>query len=482
MSERKTDRGRVKGPGREAEEFIRPFQRAKQRAEREQHARANEKQRGPKAGAGPRAVVKITRFSKTRDQVYRHVSYLTKREKGEKDWPEMETDTGEKLSGKKAAARFMDEFRDAMEPSPSRPSTAAMVEKMEALSRARGQAMPYGALDDMRVGLAHIAGKAANPKQERRTMQMVISTPDKAGYSREQVHAWARDFGKETFLGKYRYAFVVHEDKGHMHAHFVVGVNGTEPEKLNPKRADLKLWRDTASATAERHGIELSSEHRANPDLERRKPWLKKNELDARTTALIAHSVKATLALEGAALRGAVQVEREERDQALAKRRQIPVTKSQARVLAAAEKQGKDVGEARSSRSAADAWIRANTAPSSALVAAVAAELHPSKSQAHRVAQQRLSASDPVSTKPRNTTHERVTVLFDRLANDLQRTGDPSPLVKAFAAEIGKASGTKITARTTTGVRESLEKIAPEAMRSLRERGRAAERDEPERG
>lgn len=64
-----------------------------------------------------------------------------------------------------------------------------------------------------------------------------------AGTPPEKVLDAARNFAREQFWGQHRYALVLHTDEPHPHVHLVLKAVSEQGERLNIKKATLRLWR-----------------------------------------------------------------------------------------------------------------------------------------------------------------------------------------------------------------------------------------------
>ena len=83
-------------------------------------------------------------------------------------------------------------------------------------------------------------GKRRN--NQRDTLNMVLSMPE--GTDPEAVKNAAREFAKETFSQNHEYVFALHTDEPHPHVHLTVKMLGFDGKRLNPRKADLRNWRE----------------------------------------------------------------------------------------------------------------------------------------------------------------------------------------------------------------------------------------------
>lgn len=73
----------------------------------------------------------------------------------------------------------------------------------------------------------------------------------------------ARDFAREQFALKHRYALVMHTDEPHPHVHLVVKAMSEQGERLNIRKATLREWRREFARHLRDHGVEANATERA---------------------------------------------------------------------------------------------------------------------------------------------------------------------------------------------------------------------------
>ena len=82
----------------------------------------------------------------------------------------------------------------------------------------------------------------ASGKPGRRASKLVhnivLSMPK--GTAPDKLQAASRDFAREQFAFKNRYAFVLHTDQQHPHVHLVVKATGEDGTRLNIRKANLR--------------------------------------------------------------------------------------------------------------------------------------------------------------------------------------------------------------------------------------------------
>ena len=77
------------------------------------------------------------------------------------------------------------------------------------------------------------------------------------------VLAAARNFAREEFALKHRYALVLHTDEPHPHVHLVVKAVSEQGERLNITKATLRGWRQEFARQLRAQGIEANATERA---------------------------------------------------------------------------------------------------------------------------------------------------------------------------------------------------------------------------
>jgi relaxase-like protein len=155
--------------------------------------------------------------------VARHFEYLDRG--GEL---EVETDEGEKLKWKGAAAALVEDWELALDA--HRPSTAD-----------------------------HKPREAG--KSPKLVHKMIFSMP--AGTPPEKVLSAVKDFAREEFGAKHRYAMVMHTDEPHPHVHLVVRAMGEDGRRLRIQKATLRDWRRKFAHHLREHGVAANATERA---------------------------------------------------------------------------------------------------------------------------------------------------------------------------------------------------------------------------
>jgi hypothetical protein len=171
----------------------------------------------------PEAVVKVlSRDSNGLASVGRHIDYIERT--GEL---ELETDDGVRLSGKGVGRQVLEDWDLDLDEH----------RRQTDLSAALGRKPPK---------LVH---------------KLMFSMPP--GTPPEGVLAAARNFLREEFALKHRYAFVLHTDEPHPHVHAVVKAVSEEGTRLNIRKATLREWRANFVRHLREQGIEANATERA---------------------------------------------------------------------------------------------------------------------------------------------------------------------------------------------------------------------------
>ncbi len=158
------------------------------------------------ARRAPEVMVKISGSAKTIAQVKNHLDYISRNGQ-----VPIETEDGDLLSGRDQVRELRDEW--------------------------------------------HTTGHYPIPESSayRETINIVLSMP--AGTDRLAVTRAARDFATEHFADNHHYVFAVHDDQAHPHIHLVVKARGYDGRRLNPRKGDLRQWRETFAEKLRDHGI-----------------------------------------------------------------------------------------------------------------------------------------------------------------------------------------------------------------------------------
>jgi hypothetical protein len=112
--------------------------------------------------------------------------------------------------------------------------------------RLKGDGVERALLEDWNLDLEQARPTVdLPPRGTRRSPRLVhklmFSMP--AGTSPPKVLAAVRNFAREEFGAKHRYAMVLHTDEPHPHAHVVVKAMSEAGKRLNIRKATLREWR-----------------------------------------------------------------------------------------------------------------------------------------------------------------------------------------------------------------------------------------------
>src|SRR5438874_290024 len=170
----------------------------------------------------PEVMVKVLpKDSNNLRSVARHLNYV-----GRYGKLELETDDGERVQGKDAGQRLLEDWDLDLEK------------------------------DRRESNLASVTGRS--PKLVHKIMlSMPPGTPAKG------VLEAARNFAREEFSLKHRYALVLHTDEPHPHVHVVVKAVSEQGVRLNIRKATLREWRREFARHLREQGIAANATERA---------------------------------------------------------------------------------------------------------------------------------------------------------------------------------------------------------------------------
>jgi len=86
---------------------------------------------------------------------------------------------------------------------------------------------------------------------------VILSMP--ADTNEIAVRDAARSFAADMFAGRHDYVFTLHTDTPRPHVHLSICSRGHSGERLNPKKADLELWRQTFAQALRDRGVEAEA-------------------------------------------------------------------------------------------------------------------------------------------------------------------------------------------------------------------------------
>ena len=99
------------------------------------------------------------------------------------------------------------------------------------------------------------------PKPAKLVHKVNLSMPK--GTPAEKLLLACRDFAREEFALKHRYALVLHTDRNHPHVHLVIKDVSEEGNLLNIRKATLREWRGLFARHLRAHGIAANATDRA---------------------------------------------------------------------------------------------------------------------------------------------------------------------------------------------------------------------------
>jgi relaxase-like protein len=170
----------------------------------------------------PEVMIKVlTKGGQDFGAIRRHLAYLTRGNEFE-----LETDDGERLKGK--VAKGLMENWDLDLESRGRRSTTS------------------GAGGRPPLKLVH---------------KLIFSMPP--GTPPDRLMAAVRNFAREEFALKHRYATVLHTDEPHPHAHMVVKAVSEQGVRLNIRKATLREWRQKFARHLRAQGVAANATERA---------------------------------------------------------------------------------------------------------------------------------------------------------------------------------------------------------------------------
>jgi hypothetical protein len=98
-------------------------------------------------------------------------------------------------------------------------------------------------------------------KDPKLVHKMIFSM--RAGTPPEKVLAAVKDFAREEFGAKHRYAMMLHTDEPHPHVHMMVRAMGYDGERLKIRKATLRAWRQEFARHLRAHGVAANATERA---------------------------------------------------------------------------------------------------------------------------------------------------------------------------------------------------------------------------
>jgi hypothetical protein len=107
-------------------------------------------------------------------------------------------------------------------------------------------------VDQWRLGGSRIPEKS----ERREAFNIMLSMP--SGTKVEFLQRAAREFAKAE-LANHRYVMVLHTHQANPHVHMSVRAEGRDGQRLNPRKEDLRRWRETFAERLRGWGIEAEA-------------------------------------------------------------------------------------------------------------------------------------------------------------------------------------------------------------------------------
>jgi len=164
----------------------------------------------------------LTRGGQDLEAVRRHLEYLDR--KGELD---LETDDGQRLAGKGIEQELLEDWDLDIEQD----------RRSAALEARPGRSLPK---------LVH---------------KVLFSMPP--GTPPQKVLGAVKNFAREEFGLKHRYAMVLHTDEAHPHVHMVIKAVSEQGTRLNIRKATLRGWRQEFARHLRLLGVSANATERA---------------------------------------------------------------------------------------------------------------------------------------------------------------------------------------------------------------------------
>lgn len=89
---------------------------------------------------------------------------------------------------------------------------------------------------------------------------VVLSMP--AGTDAARLHDAARAFARDVFGDRFPYVFALHDEGRQPHVHLTVRALGADGTRLNPRKADLEVWRQRFAQALRDRGVEAEASPR----------------------------------------------------------------------------------------------------------------------------------------------------------------------------------------------------------------------------
>ncbi|MEX3960305.1 relaxase/mobilization nuclease domain-containing protein [Trinickia sp. EG282A] len=104
----------------------------------------------------------------------------------------------------------------------------------------------------------------------REVFNVLLSMPP--GTNRQAVRDAARGFAALEFGDGRAYVFAAHDDEAHPHVHLSVQVRGPDGRRLNPRKEDIRRWRERFAEQLREHGVDANATPRLTRGVSQRYP------------------------------------------------------------------------------------------------------------------------------------------------------------------------------------------------------------------
>jgi hypothetical protein len=102
----------------------------------------------------------------------------------------------------------------------------------------------------------HAGARIAERSSRREAFNIMLSMP--AGTPESALRDAARSFARKE-LWNHRYMMVLHTHQANPHVHLAVRAEGKDGKRLNPRKADLRRWREVFAEKLRERGIEAEA-------------------------------------------------------------------------------------------------------------------------------------------------------------------------------------------------------------------------------
>jgi hypothetical protein len=132
--------------------------------------------------------------------------------------------------------------------------------------RLKGEGVENTLVEDWDLDLEEVRPTAelmarGTRRPPRLVHKLMFSMP--AGTPPQKVLDAVRNFAREEFGAKHRYAMVLHTDEPHPHVHVVVKAMSEEGKRLNIRKATLRQWRKEFAHDLREQGVRANASARA---------------------------------------------------------------------------------------------------------------------------------------------------------------------------------------------------------------------------